>query len=243
MKREYSFGGETTRDFDSQSQEQEMPYKKTKKDASRSKSGRGAYKSTKTLVAVPPRTLNYNSIVIPRIVDYDVNFSVDVAHGFGFSHRALWVNGVSTVAMPGINELSDLFELCRVVKVEVTILPGNNMLGYGTNSLSTGLRNIPFLYEAVDPNDSTNPGLDEIRQVASCRTHLMDKAIRRTIYPCYASGSVIEIGANRQNRFVNSSSNVAANGYKVYADLVSEVLTYDRARLSFKVFIECKSPR
>jgi len=185
----------------------------------------------------------YNSVTIARTVNYDVDFTADVAHGFGFSSTNLWVNGTSSTAIPGASELTALFDLIRIAKVEVTLLPGCDSLNYANNSLSSGTRNIPYVYTAYDPNDSGNPSLSDIQQNNTCKTDSFNKVIKRTIYPQMTVGSQLltDIGQNRRNIFVKSGVDSPWFGYKVYMDLQSVALTYDIARISFKIFYECRN--
>lgn len=190
-----------------------------------------------------PRPATFNKVILSLIVDYDVNFATDVSHGFGFSPSALWVNGVSTTTIVGASEIAACFDMVRIQKVEVTMMPGCNFLGFGANTITTGSRNIPYIYHCVDYNSGDNPSLAAIRQQPTCMTESFDHVIKRTIQPrVSSSGStgngVTNMSAN-PHLFTSVSSDIPAYGFKVYADLFDTALTYDVARFSFKIFYEC----
>lgn len=194
--------------------------------------------------SMQPYRASYNKTIISTTVDYDVEFTADVSHGFGWSPSHLWVNGVSTTAYVDAASMQGLFDLARIHKVEMTLLPGNNFLGYGTNTLSTGQRNIPYGYCATDLNSGGNPSLNGIRDRSDCETFSLDKAYKKTFYPrMFASDFVTDVGRNRNNLFVPVSSDIPWYGALLYLDLKTVALTYDVARISFKVFIELSSSR
>lgn len=227
-----------------QSYDFEMPVTYASSRSGRKRSRSNSFAKVSQLVARVPRSIGTlsNTCLIPRIVIYDLAFTTDSARGFGFSNGWLYVNGAQTVAIAGFSELSALFDLVRIHKVECTLLPGNNSFDYAANTVTTGTRNIPYVYDAFDPNDSSNPSLSDIQQMATCHTHSLDKRITRTIYPnCSPSTSVVDSGVQRKNQWVKSNvDSVQYCGWKVYADLQTDVFTYDVARCSFKIFYECK---
>jgi len=171
-------------------------------------------------------------------VDTDLSLAADLGRGFGFSPTHLWVNGASVVLIDGSSDISSLFDICRVMKVEVTIIPGTN-----TNDAASGASYVlPTLYEAFDPNDSTNPALNEIRQIASCRVHRADVLIRRTIYPLLAeTNSLVSLGVSSQDRFVSTTNDIPAYGYKLFIDIGATAVA--TCRVSFKIFYDCRQSR
>lgn len=189
------------------------------------------------------RPATFNKTILSLIVDYDVDFTADVSHGFGFSPSALWVNGVSTTTITGASEIAACFDLVRIQKVEVTLLPGNNVLSFG-NTVTTGQRNIPYLYHCIDYNSGDNPSLNAIRQQPTCIVDSFDHVIRRTIYPrpsmdqSSGANGLTNLSADPRI-FTSVSSDIPAYGIKIYADLFNTPLTYDIARFSFKIFYEC----
>jgi len=188
--------------------------------------------------AGPYRSLaRSNSCIISRSVAYDVDFSTDVAKGFGFSPTKLWVNGTSTQSIAGASDLQ-MFDLVRVVKVEVTILPNMNVLTYAVGSV----KNIPYVYHAYDPNDSTNPSLSEMEQMSTLKIDSLDHIIRRTIYPNLPSYStyMVDVGKERKNQFVPPALDNPWFGYKCYADMTG-LGAADGFRFAFKIFYECRA--
>jgi len=191
-----------------------------------------------------PKMASYNKTIIATTVDYDVDFTADVSHGFGFSPSALWVNDVTSTTYIDATSIQGLFDLARVHKVEMTILPGNNTLGYDANSLSTGARNIPYGYCATDLNSGGNPSLNGIRDRSDCQTFSLDKMYKRTFFPrLRASDQVTDCGRNNRNLFVPVASDIPWYGVLLYLDLKTVALTYDVCRISFKVYLELSSSR
>jgi len=190
------------------------------------------------------RPSTFNKTVLSLIVDYDVDFTADVSHGFGFSPSALWVNGVSTTTIVGASEIAACFDMVRIQKVEVTMLPGNNFLGFGTNTVTTGQRNIPYIYHCIDYNNGDNPSLAAIRQQPTVMVDSFDHVIRRTIHPrvsmSQSSGfnGITSMSPN-PNLFISVGSDIPCYGLKIYADLFNTPFTYDVARFSFKIYYEC----
>lgn len=219
----------------------DMPsVKRYKKSASKRR-----YKFSKRTAEVAGKGSS-NSCIIPCTVDYDYDLTADPAHGFGWSASNLWVNGVSVTPISGASDLAAVFDCVRVAKVEITIMPGCDSLDYGTNTVTTGTRNIPYVYEAFDPNDSTNPSIANMRELATTRTHMLNKVIKRTIYPTLVevSGGIVDLGKNQKNIFVTSGTNSQQwCGWKFYADMFNTALTYAIGRISFKVFYECRQSR
>lgn len=198
------------------------------------------YAGTKPRV---PRAMSSNTCVIPLRINFNISFAADPQYGFGWTTAALWVNQVSVSAIPGATELASVFDLMRIVKVECCLLPGCDQLSWGDNGVGTGTRNIPYAYNAFDPNDGSNPaGLSEIQQLSSCNVQMLNKPIRRTIYPKLNDDSVIQ--TLDRGQFVKSGNNVIPwYGWKVFCDLENTALTYDIGRVEFKVFYECRSSK
>lgn len=218
------------------------PYKKARRGTARSAGKMRLYRSP--YARPQSQRASYNKTIISTTVDYDVEFTADVSHGFGFSPTHLWVNDISSTAYIDATTWQNLFDLCRIHKVEVTILPGNNYLGYGTNTVTTGQRNIPYGYFATDMNSGGNPSLNGIRDRSDCETFSLDKMFKRTIYPrMRAADGITDVGANRSNLFVPVTQDTPWYGCLLYLDLKSVALTYDVCRISFKVFVELCSSR
>lgn len=239
MKRGYS-SQETTQESQATILSEDMPaYKRTKKSYKKRPS---YFQARKVGVARSPSS---NSIIIPRVVDYDFDLSADFSHGFAFSAVALWINGTSVTGYSGASEIYSLFDLVRVHKVEISIIPGQSDLQITTPGIGAAY-NLPFLYEAFDPNDSTNPSLNDMRELCTTRTHRYGpNIIRRTIYPVLnEANNVIDTGKSRYTTYVRSDDNTTYwCAWKCYMDMVTAVLTYAQGRISFKVYLECKNSK
>jgi len=233
MSNKRDFSQFTTQE--SQSQSQSMP--KRTKYAKRSSKAMVPYKRYKELSS------SYNRTIISQTVDYDYDLTVDVTAGFSFTGQALYRNGVSVVNYSDASSIAALYDLCRVHKVEMTILPGNSDFDYNNNGLSSGSRNIPYLYTALDYTDSANPSLANVRENSTCQVARLDKVYRRTFYPRQPNNNVTDMGANRKNLFTGTDSISQYMGIKVYIDLAQQVWTYNIGRISFKVFLELRDSK
>ena len=89
-----------------------------------------------------------------------------------FTATSLWINGVSNTTIPNTAEIATVFDCVRIQKVEVTIMSGNDSLDYANQTLSSGTRSIPYLYEAFDPNDSTNPTLGSMQELVNAYAYV-----------------------------------------------------------------------
>lgn len=212
-------------------------------------SGRGSVSKRRKFSRYPrkvSRPLRVSThAIVPRTVFYDMNFATDVALGFGFSPTNLWINNSSSVAIPGASDLSNLYDLVRIKKVEITIMPGCTGLGYGSNTLTTDKRNVPYAYHAVDHNSGGNPTITEMQQYSNLKMEAFDKVIRRTLYPApkfsaAGVGTVSLQGAALKDVWIASAADEPCFGFKLHMDLYNTALTYDVARINFKIFYECK---
>jgi len=224
-----------------------MPSYGTKKRGRASSSSSGFRKRSKSSSGRIPRALAFKrpgqTAICPLIYDHDLLLTTDPNVAVQFTPNRILINGTAST-LPGSAELANVWELMRVQKVEITILPYVTDLGYNNQSLSSGITNIPFVYEAIDYNDPEgSTGLTQIRQNPTTKTHLLNKVIRRTVYPkLRTSKEVIDCSVNNPNLFVNGAlinTDTRWNGWMFVADMVNEVWTYGSVRISFKVFVEC----
>jgi len=233
----YSQGFETT---------QESMYAAPRRGIKRKRSG-AASSRTRTLakrVSSVPRNIAGQSIIIPRIGDLQFNLATDVGRGFGFGLFDFMTNGVASGAIAGTAELTNLFDFIRIVKVEITMMPGQNVMDY-TSTTSAIQGNIPYVYESPDFNDSTNPSINDMREMAATRCHSFSKPIRRTVYPrLETSTTVVNMGQAEKDQFVKSTaSDRYWYGWKFYADMDFAVFTNGNFKISFKVFYECRNTK
>jgi len=170
----------------------------------------------------------------------------DPAYAFAWDTTNYYVNGGAGVAITGASEVAAVFDMARLMKIEMTILPGADNLAYNNQSLSTGVTNIPYVYTYIDYNDATTPTTVEAHTNASLKTESLNKVIRRTFYPrLEGSNGIIDVGVNRKNIFMHTAtaSTQKWNSVKVFIDLKNEVWTYGTLRVSFKLFYECMSSK
>lgn len=188
--------------------------------------------------------MSSQSMIIPRTAYYPLSFAADPAYAFGFSATNVWVNAVSALTVPGASEITSLFELVRVAKVIVTYIPGNHALDWGSNTITTGTRNIPWIYECFDPCITATPSIAGMVEAASTITRTANVPFSRTIYPVLNESSLaVNTGTSRKDIFVRAGSDVPFDGWSFIADLSSVALTYDIGALMFKIFYECRCTR
>lgn len=174
---------------------------------------------------------------ITRAVRYSVAFSADVALGFGVSPTYLWINNTSTVALDGAADMTSMFDLCRVKKIEMIILPAANVHELSLDVVGTQFKNIPYVYIANDKSDSSNPTQASIMQMDGLRITSLDHPIRHTIYSpkCMSASSVQSTAAT----WVATGSDVPFNGVKLVMDITTPS-NYTEANINFIVTFECK---
>lgn len=195
--------------------------------------------------AVVPRRMSYvsvpkNSIVVARVVDFDMTMTTDQAHGVGWSPVNLWVDGAAAAGIPGASEITAIFDCCQIQKVECTFI-------YACNSLeqtTTSTMNLPTIYSAYDPNDNAAPTLANIREKATCIVARLDVPFKRTIYPkldVYGGNMFLDSGS-QFNAWLKTGVDGVYNGMKFYIDNYS-LNTTNTVRLSMKVFYRCRLPQ
>lgn len=181
--------------------------------------------------------------ILPLIHSHEFQLAADPILAFAFDHNNIYINGTG-FAVIGLSDIAAVFELIRVKKVEVSILPAANSLDYNNQTLTTGQTNIPYIYTAVDyTNPALSLSLSSIKQNPTCRVHSFDKTIRRTFYPrAQTDDDLVDVGVNNSNTFVranSASSQCKWNGFQMCGDLSSQPWTYGGGRIDFKIFYEC----
>lgn len=202
---------------------------------------RGKYPPKPRRIPRAPRT---NIAIVKRCVYYDATLNVDLAAGFGFSPTNLWVNGASSTAITSASDMTNMYEFVRIKKVDMIITPYANVHEYTVDTVTTGARNIPIIYHCEDKSDSDVPNINSLLQEDTLKVDMLDKVIKRTIYPkynMYASGGNF-ININRNAAWVLTGSDVPSFGIKMYVDtLVAN--TYSGLRVNFVITYECKDAK
>lgn len=192
-----------------------------------------------------PRPLRAPGAIIAYTVNHDVDLTADVRMGINFDTVNYYWNGTQ-VAVNGASDMANVYDHIRVMKVEFTILPSAVGLDYTNQTLSTGQTNIPYVYTAIDYNDGSQPAAADIIQLGSCKSALLNKPIKRTLYPrIEGANGVIDMSSNYKNMFMKSgtTSSQKWNGFKLFFDMRSQVWTYGTARIVMKIFYECKGTK
>lgn len=182
-----------------------------------------------------------DSVIVCRTAQNTTNTGADYAIGIGASPANIWINGLSSIGYAGATDISSLYDICRVIKMEVSL-----MWDFNTSDVSsTGTAGMPIVYTAFDPTDNAQPTLSTIQQYASTRVSCVGDAktgnrIVRTIYPrCQQLQSGMTI-IQEKNPWVETISDIPYNGLKIYIDYIGTPNTNRIFMYTIKVWLECK---
>lgn len=188
-----------------------------------------------------PRAPKSGAALVKRCVTYSHDFNVDLGVGFGFSPTNLWVNGASSTAIPLASDISNLYDLCRVKYVDMIITPFANVHEIASDTVTTGIRNIPIIYYCEDKTDNDVPNLNSLFQQDTLKVDMFDKVIRHRVYPRINTGSnTVNLAYGKQ--WVLTAADLPANGIKMYVD-TNVAQTYLGCRINFIITYECKDAR
>lgn len=204
-------------------------------------SGNGSSKKRRT--SYVPRTISMakssNSVMVKRTVRYGFDLSTDFAGGFAFTPTTLWYNGATSVAIDGASDITNLFDQCRIKKVEVIILPSCDGLDY--YNVSTTARNVPYVYIAADKNDSSNPTLAAMLQYDNLHITELNHVIRYTCYPKMLTGSSSIVVPN--NNWAVAGTDIPYFGIKIYVDNTTTNQPNAGGSINFIIHYECKDSK
>lgn len=182
-----------------------------------------------------------DSVIVCRTVQANYNTSADTALGLGWSPTYMWINGVSSIAIDGAADITGLYDVCRVRKVEV-----NLMVDYNSENASyNGTVGLPIVYTAYDPTDNASPTASSIRQYATLNINMMGDArvgnrVVRTIYPRLQQSQGGYSIINAQNQWVETGSDIPYNGIKIYMDQIGISNPNRYYMIVCKIYYECK---
>jgi len=169
----------------------------------------------------------------------------DLGISFAWDTAAAYINrasGLTTQTITGLTELASVYEMLRLAKVEMIILPPANTIDY-MNQVDSGTRTIlPIVRMAPDYNDNDVPTRDSILQEPALKTDVLDKVLRFTLYPkLEGSNGLIDVGANQKNIFMQASlvSSQKWHGAKVFFDMNSVYLPNSNVTVEYKLYYEC----
>jgi hypothetical protein len=191
-------------------------------------------------LAIPRHRMN--STFVTRCVEYDISLSASIAKGFGWSPTYLWVDEVSTTAIPGVSDIQSLFERTRVVKVKMIVMPSANVHETTNDSSGTGVRNLPWLYAAPNFGTTNVPTMSSISQLEGLRIALLDKPFQYTIRPKpsgYSTGGVL---VNPGDCWMNTDTDDPYYGFQVFIDQYTSQ-AYVKVRFNFIVTFECQGTK
>lgn len=198
-------------------------------------------KSKYTPTTVVPRLIKAKSYFINRSARYVLNLSTDSNAGYGFSATYLWINGVSTTSIDGASDLTNMFEMCRIAKVKCILLPGANVHEVSNDSITSGERNVPWVYHGADSASGASSTLTSILQQDDLKITLADKKVERTIYPKLSS--TVSAGIIMpSSSWVQTNTDIPYYGLRTYID-VYNALTYNVMCWNFIITYECKNTK
>lgn len=222
------------------------------------------YKRRRTLGTSIPRTVgtfhNYKNqeVVICRTYAFEAtmkNADNGFRAGVAFSNRGLRFDldtGPVTPDWPGFADMSALFDLTRLEKVEVSVFPCKNVMSYdgvnGSNATGTGGGILPILYTAQDDNDANIPLFADITQYNNVQISLLDKMNKRTYYmktgttTALSNGVVVDNAIGKYMWTSTSNTDYNYKGCKMiirYHDVMA-MYDYDFT-IVFKAFFKCKN--
>lgn len=182
-----------------------------------------------------------DSVIVCRTVQANYNTSADAALGIGWSATYMWINGVSTTSIDGATDITNLYDVCRVRKVEVNICLDYNV-HEASSTTSVGL---PIVYTAYDPTDNATPTQQSIKQYATCKMSMMGDArvgnrVVRTFYPRLQQSQGSFSIVNPMNQWVETGSDIPYNGCKIYMDQIGISNPNRYYMIVCKIYYECK---
>lgn len=204
----------------------------------------------RTKRAVVPRgpsvTFPRNTAIIPLTCYYSFNLTVDFIAAFSFDTKQAYIE-TTAIPVSGLSELNSTWEMMRVAKVEVTILPSATGLLYNDQTVTTGQTNIPYVHTAIDYIDPINgKGPTQIIQNPTLQIDTFNHPIKRSFVPRLAGNNgILDAGANYRNLFMQSGleNSQLWTGFVVWIDMQSQVWTYGTGRIYFKIYYECAMSR
>lgn len=199
--------------------------------------------------SVIPRTLKSRALNARNVhvLSGNASFALDGDLGISFSWdtAACYINrstGLTTQTVTGLTELSSVYEMIRLAKVEMLILPPANTVDY-IDQNSAGTRTIiPIVYMAPDYNDGDVPTRDTMLQEPALKTNVCDKVLRYNFYPkLEGSNGLIDVGSNQKNIFMQASvtSTQKWHGFKVFFDMNSVFWPNSNVTVQYKLYWEC----
>jgi len=224
-----------------------MPYAPAAKRRRTSKRGYRLSYKRKTSVARNIGLPANNSCMIPLTTRIDWTINNIARANFTFDCQNIYIDGGSNTS-PGTNpingatELSPVFHLSRVAKVEMTFVPSSNGNDYSSGSLVA----VPVLGTASNYISGTVQAQADMMQKPDFRSDMLTKQIKRTFYPrLEGSNGIVDVGVNRRNLFeaTSSGSTQRWRGCDVFIDPVNGVSTNQICTIYVKVFLECMASR
>jgi len=173
------------------------------------------------------RTTNY-TISWSGNLGWSATGFFDLAFAFSMNSVDIYSNGalLTSVAYPGIADLSNLFEWWRLNKVEVQMFSSSNSLAQTTGGNVAAL---PVLNIAFDPNDISAISLNSILQYENLRTVQIGNGryVDGFVFECRPSPALlaqVPVGSGRlepqrSNPFISTDTGaVTCYGVKMVLD-------------------------
>jgi len=192
-----------------------------------------------------PRSLNSRIINQRSLHAVSGEFSLTAAtdNGIGFSFDTLGayinstVNGTQFFSISGLTELSGVYEILRLVKVEFTVIGTFDGMDID-NATAIGL---PLGWAGPDYNDNDVPTKIIMQQNPRVKFFQVGKPFKCVVYPkMEGSNGVIDVGVNQRNLFQQAgiASTQQWHGMKFFFDCVTGTNANNLINIQYKCFFE-----
>lgn len=200
--------------------------------------------------SVVPRSLKARAIRQRNVhvLSGSGTFALDGDLGIAFSWDTAnaYINTVASGNVPqtisGLSELSSVYQMIRLAKVEITVLPPANSLDYSTQVSTSTKTIIPTVFMYADHNDNDVPSRTTALQDPALRIGQLDKIQKYTVYPkLEGSNGMIDIGSNQKNIFMQASvtSTQKWHGFKIFFDMNTIYWPASNVTVLYKCYWEC----
>lgn len=195
-----------------------------------------------------PRGLR-GSTFLTRTVAYSVTLGGNVFAAFAWSQTSLWVNGTSAVTIDGAGDITALFDLVRVAKVDCHVnfnYSVVNTSGIAAAGTLATVRDAPDYNDCIIPTDSS---LNQMQGVRFRQANSQMNLIKTTVYPRVpftqsngAATGPIDIRMDRKSIFVPTGLDIPFYGWKVslaFDSADAEMVAF----FKFIVHYECRGTK
>lgn len=190
--------------------------------------------------SITSRIVNQRSL---HAVSGEFSLTAATDNGIGFSFDTLGayinstVNGTQFFSISGLTELSGVYEILRLVKVEFTVMGTFDGMDID-NATAIGL---PMGWAGPDYNDNDVPTKIIMQQNPRVQFFQVGKPFKCAVYPkMEGSNGVIDVGINQRNLFQQAgiASTQQWHGMKFFFDCVTGTNSNNLINIQYKCFFE-----